>query len=128
MVGIQPRVARRWRRRWPPNALPRALRGGFARNSVRDCRRARPPAGPTASDAPPGRNCLGNEQLLDPAHVIDLAAPARRCGAGRCARGSGSFAMRSTSMYVVDPVGGGFVDSLVRPGGNATGFTIFEYS
>jgi putative ABC transport system substrate-binding protein len=26
-----------------------------------------------------------------------------------------------------DPVGGGFVDSLARPGGNATGFMIFEY-
>jgi ABC-type uncharacterized transport system substrate-binding protein len=29
---------------------------------------------------------------------------------------------------VVDPVGAGFVDTLARPGGNATGFILFEYS
>jgi putative tryptophan/tyrosine transport system substrate-binding protein len=29
--------------------------------------------------------------------------------------------------HAVDPVGGGFVDSLARPGGNATGFVLFEY-
>jgi putative tryptophan/tyrosine transport system substrate-binding protein len=29
---------------------------------------------------------------------------------------------------VVDPIGGGFVESMSRPGGNATGFTNFEYS
>jgi putative ABC transport system substrate-binding protein len=29
---------------------------------------------------------------------------------------------------VIDPVGAGFVDSLSRPGGNVTGFMMFEYS
>ncbi len=28
---------------------------------------------------------------------------------------------------VIDPGGAGFIDSLARPGGNATGFTVFEY-
>jgi putative ABC transport system substrate-binding protein len=28
---------------------------------------------------------------------------------------------------VIDPVGGGFVESLAQPGGNTTGFTLFEY-
>jgi putative tryptophan/tyrosine transport system substrate-binding protein len=29
--------------------------------------------------------------------------------------------------HAVDPVGAGFVDNLARPGGNATGFVLFEY-
>jgi len=29
--------------------------------------------------------------------------------------------------HAVDPVGAGFADSLARPGGNATGFVLFEY-
>src|SRR5262249_46985016 len=29
---------------------------------------------------------------------------------------------------VSDPVGGGYVETLSRPGGNVTGFTAFEYS
>ena len=31
-------------------------------------------------------------------------------------------------VLVIDPVGAGFVDSLQKPGGNATGFMLFEYS
>ena len=31
-------------------------------------------------------------------------------------------------VHVPDPVGAGFVDSLARPGGNATGFIVLEYS
>ncbi len=35
---------------------------------------------------------------------------------------------RSYLSTVTDPVGAGFVESLARPGGNVTGFILFEYS
>src|SRR5262245_45376492 len=36
-------------------------------------------------------------------------------------------AVPTVFVNVIDPVGAGFVDSLARPGGNATGFTSFEH-
>lgn len=36
-------------------------------------------------------------------------------------------AMPIVFIHIADPVGAGFVDSLARPGGNVTGFIIFEY-
>ena len=41
---------------------------------------------------------------------------------------SGSGTVPIVFVIVPDPVGAGYVDSLARPGGNATGFSLFEYS
>jgi putative ABC transport system substrate-binding protein len=41
---------------------------------------------------------------------------------------SASPAVPIVFVQVVDPVGGGYVESLARPGSNATGFAQFEYS
>ena len=64
--------------------------------------------------------------------VADLAAPGLDVilAAGAVNVGPLLQATRTTPIVfvnVADPVGAGFVDSLARPGGNATGFIQFEY-
>ena len=66
-------------------------------------------------------------------HAADLAAlaPDVILASGTSTVGPMLQATRTVPVVfptVVDPVGAGFVDSLARPGGNATGFLAFEYS
>jgi putative ABC transport system substrate-binding protein len=65
-------------------------------------------------------------------YAAELAAvaPDVILGIGSAATGPLLQATRAVPiMFVIvpDPVGAGFVDSLARPGGNATGFLMFEY-
>ena len=66
-------------------------------------------------------------------HAAELAALAP--DAILTARGPALAALQQATrtvpivfVNVVDPVGSGFVESLARPGGNTTGFLLFEYS
>jgi putative ABC transport system substrate-binding protein len=66
-------------------------------------------------------------------HAADLAALAQDVilGAGTASIGPLLQATRTVPIVfvnVADPVGAGFVDSLARPGGNATGCMQFEYN
>jgi putative ABC transport system substrate-binding protein len=47
---------------------------------------------------------------------------------GVLAQTAGARMVPTVFTMVPDPVGTGYVDSLARPGGNATGFMLFEYS
>jgi putative ABC transport system substrate-binding protein len=51
----------------------------------------------------PGTNAVG--ALMQATHTVPIVFP-----------------------IIADPVAGGFAESLARPGGNATGFMLFEYS
>ena len=66
-------------------------------------------------------------------HAAELAAlaPDVILAAGTAGMGPLLQATRTIPIVfcnVADPVGAGFVDSLARPGGNATGFTFLEYA
>jgi putative ABC transport system substrate-binding protein len=65
-------------------------------------------------------------------HIVELiaTAPDVIVAVGSSTVGPVLQATRSVPIVFVqiaDPVGGGFVESLARPGGNATGFANFEY-
>ena len=75
----------------------------------------------------------GGEPLSIRRHAADLVAlaPDVIITAGALAPGPLLEATHSIPIVMVnvpDPVGAGWVQSLARPGGNATGFTNFEYS
>ena len=55
----------------------------------------------------------------------DVFSPHGRCDCRAVAAGDPHRA--DVFLYVPDPVGAGYVDSLSHPGGNATGFMQFEY-
>ena len=83
---------------------------------------ARPPAWPIAGD-----ETLGNDK--NAAELVALAPDVILAG-GSSAVGPLLHATRTVPIVftlVVDPVGASFVDSLARPGGNATGFLGSEY-
>jgi ABC-type uncharacterized transport system substrate-binding protein len=65
------------------------------------------------------------------AELVALAPDVLVAGGGTATVASLLEATRTVPIVfvaVIDPVGAGFVASLARPGGNATGFTIHEYS
>jgi ABC-type uncharacterized transport system substrate-binding protein len=66
-------------------------------------------------------------------HAVELAALAPDVLVGATGTATAAPLLQATRtvpivfVTVIDPVGAGFVASLARPGGNATGFTMFEY-
>ncbi len=65
-------------------------------------------------------------------HVAELVAldPDVILAAGSAAMAALQQATRTVPIIfvtIIDPVGAGFVESLARPGGNVTGFSLFEY-
>src|SRR6516165_4671238 len=71
----------------------------------------------------PDRYRIGAEELVALAPDLVLASTTPALAAARLA----TRTIPIVFVNVVDPVGAGFVESLAQPGGNTTGFTLFEY-
>jgi ABC-type uncharacterized transport system substrate-binding protein len=75
---------------------------------------------------------FGADNAATRKHASDLATLAPDVILANSSAAVGSLLQATRTVPIVfaivaDPVGAGFVDSLARPGGNATGFTPFEY-
>ena len=111
---------------------PRTMRN-FKPASGRSCRRWRNWAGPSAvtcGSTPAGPTANAADIRRQAAELVALA-PDVILAHGNSTVGPLLQATRTVPIVfpiVPDPVGAGFVDSLARPGGNATGFMLFEYS
>jgi putative tryptophan/tyrosine transport system substrate-binding protein len=75
---------------------------------------------------------FGADNAATRKHASDLASLAPDVILANSSAAVGSLLQATRTVPIVfavvaDPVGAGFVDSLARPGGNATGFTPFEY-
>jgi len=75
-----------------------------------------------ADDFDPERKCAIDLVALSPS-IIFASGTLSVSALQRVSRGT-----PIVFANVTDPVGAGFIDSLARPGGNATGFMIYEYS
>src|SRR5262249_32540054 len=111
--------------------------------SCRRSARSGPPRGVPANPAAIGlerwpqcadRHPLGGRERSDRARryaqELVTLAPDIFLAEGTVSVGALQYVTRTLPIVfasVLDPVGAGFVDSLSRPGGNATGFMTFEY-
>ena len=75
-----------------------------------------------ANSSENSRSLAAELLALGPDVVLSSGSPAT------AAMRQASAATPIVFVLVADPVGAGFVDSLARPGGNLTGFTLFEYA
>jgi putative ABC transport system substrate-binding protein len=75
-----------------------------------------------ADDVDRERRCAAELVALAP----DLILAAGTLGVAALQRETSSIPIVFSN--VTDPVGAGFVDNLARPGGNVTGFMLYEYS